>query len=129
MYPIIAQAVILQNDSLLMVRQYVQRGDIVWNFPGGGIEINETPEMACIREVKEETGIEVKGLYLIHEQNEKYTYLITKFEGQIKLDKDNKDNEDIIEVQWISQKGINYLDCYTKPIMDIVSEKLELKTS
>ncbi len=85
--------------------------------------------MACIREVKEETGIEVKGLYLIHEQNEKYTYLITKFEGQIKLDKDNKDNEDIIEVQWISQKGINYLDCYTKPIMDIVSEKLELKTS
>jgi 8-oxo-dGTP diphosphatase len=128
-YPIIAQAVILQNDSLLMVRQYVQRGDIVWNFPGGGIEINETPEMACIREVKEETGIEVKGLYLIHEQNEKYTYLITKFEGQIKLDKDNKDNEDIIEVQWISQKGINYLDSYTKPIMDIVSKKLELKSS
>ncbi|QNK60745.1 NUDIX hydrolase [Paenibacillus sp. PAMC21692] len=122
----IAQAVILQNDSLLMVRQYVQRGDIVWNFPGGGIEINETPEMACIREVKEETGIEVKGLYLIHEQNEKYTYLITKFEGQIKLDKDNKDNEDIIEVKWISQKGINYLDSYTKPIMDIVSKKLEL---
>ncbi|GBG08245.1 DNA mismatch repair protein MutT [Paenibacillus agaridevorans] len=129
MYPIIAQAVILQNDSLLMVRQYVQRGDIVWNFPGGGIEINETPEMACIREVKEETGIEVKGLYLIHEQNEKYTYLITKFEGQIKLDKNNKDNEDIIEVQWISQKGINYLDSYTKPIMDIVSKKLELKSS
>ncbi|WP_261800090.1 NUDIX hydrolase [Paenibacillus sp. PAMC21692] len=126
MYSIIAQAVILQNDSLLMVRQYVQRGDIVWNFPGGGIEINETPEMACIREVKEETGIEVKGLYLIHEQNEKYTYLITKFEGQIKLDKDNKDNEDIIEVKWISQKGINYLDSYTKPIMDIVSKKLEL---
>jgi 8-oxo-dGTP diphosphatase len=112
-----------------MVRQYVQRGDIVWNFPGGGIEINETPEMACIREVKEETGIEVKGLYLIHEQNKKYTYLITKFEGQIKLDKDNKDNEDIIEVQWISQKGINYLDSYTKPIMDIVSKKLELKSS
>ncbi|OUS76122.1 DNA mismatch repair protein MutT [Paenibacillus sp. MY03] len=125
----IAQAVILQNDSLLMVRQYVHRGDIVWNFPGGGIEINETPEMACIREVKEETGIEVKGLYLIHEQNKKYTYLITKFEGQIKLDKDNKDNEDIIEVKWISQKGINYLDSYTKPIMDIVSKKLKLKTS
>ena len=52
----IAQAVIIKDDHLLMVRQYVERGDIVWNYPGGGIEGNETSEIACIREVKEKTG-------------------------------------------------------------------------
>lgn len=30
-----------------------------WGFPGGAIELGETPEMAAIREVKEETGLDV----------------------------------------------------------------------
>ncbi|MFC4322963.1 NUDIX hydrolase [Litchfieldia salsa] len=42
----ISQAIIIKDNKLLMVKQYVQRGDIVWNFPGGGIERNETPEQA-----------------------------------------------------------------------------------
>ena len=37
------------------------RGDSKkWGFPGGAIELGETPEMAAIREVKEETGLDVK---------------------------------------------------------------------
>lgn len=31
-----------------------------WGFPGGAIELGETPEMAAIREVKEETGLDVE---------------------------------------------------------------------
>lgn len=119
MYTIIAQAVIIQNNHVLMVRQYVQRGDIVWNFPGGGIEENETPKDACIREVKEETGIEVLKLHLLHEQkNKKYTFAVTEFTGQLALDKTNKDNDDIIEVQWISLGDIEKFDDYTKPVLD-----------
>ena len=42
------------------------RGDSnKWGFPGGAIEIGETPEMAVIREVKEETGLDVKVSDLI----------------------------------------------------------------
>jgi len=101
-----------------MVRQYVQRGDIVWNFPGGGIKENETPKDACVREVKEETGIEVLKLHLLHEQNKKYTFAVTEFTGQLALDKTNKDNDDIIEVQWISLGDIEKFDDYTKPVLD-----------
>jgi mutator protein MutT len=46
-----------------------RRGDTgKWGFPGGAIELGETPEMAAIREAKEETGLDVEvgsliGLY------------------------------------------------------------------
>lgn len=37
-----------------------KRGDSGnWGFPGGAIELGETPENAAIRELKEETGLDV----------------------------------------------------------------------
>jgi hypothetical protein len=32
----IAQGLIVQDDKVLMVKQYIQRGDIVWNFQRRG---------------------------------------------------------------------------------------------
>ena len=41
----------------------VYRSDLlIWNLPGGGIEENETPEEAAIRETFEETGFKIKLL-------------------------------------------------------------------
>lgn len=37
----------------------------LWNFPGGKVEINESPKQAAIREVFEETGLIIKTLYPI----------------------------------------------------------------
>ncbi len=51
-----AITIIYYDQKVLLVK----RRDVpVWVLPGGGIDDNETPEMACIREAKEETGIEV----------------------------------------------------------------------
>lgn len=38
-----------------------RRGDTnKWGFPGGAIELGETPEVAAVREAKEETGLDVE---------------------------------------------------------------------
>lgn len=45
----ISQAFIINDNKVLMAKQYVERGDIVWNFPGNGIKTGETPKEAAIR--------------------------------------------------------------------------------
>lgn len=45
------------RDAVLLIK----RRDIpVWVLPGGGIESEETPESAAIREAEEETGLKVR---------------------------------------------------------------------
>jgi ADP-ribose pyrophosphatase YjhB (NUDIX family) len=51
--------------SLLMVLQGRSGEEPSWAVPGGSIEPGETPERAAIREVREETGLEVRNS-LIH---------------------------------------------------------------
>lgn len=43
------------GDRLLLVKPTYKDG---WNLPGGGVDAGETPREACVREVREELGIE-----------------------------------------------------------------------
>lgn len=45
------------NSEVLMVQHRRLDGTTYWQFPGGGIHINETPEVAVLRELTEETGL------------------------------------------------------------------------
>jgi len=54
---------ILERDgrALICRRRADQPHPLKWEFPGGKIEGDETPEAALIRELREELGIEAAG--------------------------------------------------------------------
>lgn len=56
--PRVSAAVLSADRSeVLMVQHRRPDGTTYWQFPGGGIEANELPETAVLRELAEETGL------------------------------------------------------------------------
>lgn len=47
--------VIIQDNKILLSKQWDG-----YDFPGGGVELGESNEAALVREVKEETGVDVR---------------------------------------------------------------------
>lgn len=99
--------VVIQNEKgeFLLVKD--QWG---WNFPGGKIEINETPEAAAQRELFEETNLEAENLEKIWEDHVFYANLkkgnqhwkgwffkANKYTGEIKIKEVGK----IFEIKFV----------------------------
>ena len=120
----ISQGFVLKDNMVLMVQQHVKRGEIVWNFPGGGIHKGESPEDACIREIKEETGYKIKIKELLYTDSTKFTYLIEIVGGKMFVDKSIEDNEDIIDVSWVSIDDKTKWDNITLPIFDLYQKSI-----
>jgi mutator protein MutT len=67
--PRVVVAIIVEHDGKVVLQQRAietRRG--YWTFPGGFLEVGETPEAGALREVKEEVGLDVTitgllGLY------------------------------------------------------------------
>ena len=67
--PVAVCAAINADGKILIAKRNQEPGKNKWALPGGFIEPNENPEKACLRELKEETGIEgtimrLAGVYL-----------------------------------------------------------------
>ena len=56
----VAAACMIDGDGRILLAQRPEGKSMagLWEFPGGKVEKNETPEAALVRELKEELGIE-----------------------------------------------------------------------
>lgn len=108
-------------DRLLLVKQHHEGKDI-WMVPGGGIEEMETAHCAAIREMKEETNLDIKICKLIwhvEEVSEKrgqrfVNYYVGKaVSGELKLGIDpefDEEHQRMTELRYFTKEEINKLE-------------------
>jgi 8-oxo-dGTP diphosphatase len=105
-------AVIINNSKILCAQRGPDKSlPLLWEFPGGKIENNESPEEALIREINEEMDCEIsvgeKIVTTIHEYDFGVVHLTTFYcellNGTPKL-------IDHVSVKWLERKELHTLD-------------------
>lgn len=108
-------AIILSKDKnkLLIIKRKSGLHSGLWAFPGGLVEKGETDEQALKREIKEETGLQIKKIIRkIADYNysrkdksitsgKNYLVLVKNFDVQI--------NNEVLEFKWASLEELEKL--------------------
>jgi 8-oxo-dGTP diphosphatase len=113
-----AAALIINRRHILLIHRYKVEKDY-YVFPGGHVEEGETDEEACIREVREETGLEAawiaKGFdYLIPDRGQMgHYYFIEPHPGVPaltgpELEKRSAENRYVHE--WVPLAGVGQIN-------------------
>ncbi|MFA6005540.1 MAG: NUDIX domain-containing protein [Patescibacteria group bacterium] len=123
-----AVAIIIKDSQVLLMKRN-RFGEKYNVFPGGGVENNETVEEAVLREVMEETTLEVKIdklLYHHHypEDSDQYFYLCSHISGTPQLgdgnEKESMDKKtgDYYEPMWVEVDALKDMLVYPLEIRD-----------
>jgi 8-oxo-dGTP pyrophosphatase MutT (NUDIX family) len=110
------QGAIMRGPLLLLIRHQRHRdGSSYWLLPGGGLEEGETPEACLVREMKEETNLDVRIERLLMEDDatqfpdsfyqKRLTFLCTPLSDGEKPgyepEAEASANYAIVEVRWV----------------------------
>jgi 8-oxo-dGTP diphosphatase len=102
-------ALIICKDKMLLEKRRNEPGKGKWSIPGGLVELGEDIEQTVIREVKEETGLEVEKPELIDvvdqvslDENGKVRYHFIIIDYFVKLKGGTlKAASDAAELRWV----------------------------
>ena len=104
-----------KGDKILVQREYSYPVDeILWQFPGGKIEADETPEQASTRELAEESGIKAENAKCIgwfYPDNRRTNARLFVVECDYVTDdeKARPDDTEFIESEWIENGQISQM--------------------
>lgn len=124
---VVAGCLIEQDDKYLLVQEKLPEVYGLWNFPAGRVEKNQTLKEAAIREAKEETGFDVevvKELGVYHKDGEKAVKHV--FEAKILGGELQIQEDEILDVRWLTYDEIIQLDKESKIRSDWVTKAIEL---
>ena len=106
--PGISAAIIVDRGLVLMVRRRISEGELMWQFPAGGIEAGESAEDAAVRETVEETGLTVKAIRLLGERVHPKTQRLMSYTACEVVDGEAHvaDDEELDAVAWVAHSEI-----------------------
>jgi len=72
---VLVNGIIQNKDKILLIKRLSDEIDdpAEWEFPGGRLEFGEDPKDGVLREIKEETGLDVEYKYIYEILNKEYT--------------------------------------------------------
>ncbi|MGF7042018.1 (deoxy)nucleoside triphosphate pyrophosphohydrolase [Mucilaginibacter lappiensis] len=106
-------ALIINNEERILAAQRSNNMNLPlkWEFPGGKIEANETPEACLIREIKEELNIEIQIIKALPPNTHSYPNITIKLMpficGHVKGDIILKEHADF---KWLHKNELLALD-------------------
>jgi 8-oxo-dGTP diphosphatase len=110
-YPLTSCHVLVrEGNRILLVQRARPPFQGYWSLPGGGLELGETVEQGAIREVREETGLEVELTRFLGFRNAierdsdervRWHYTIFYFDGQV-VGGSLCPGDDAAGVKWVS---------------------------
>ncbi|MBO8159900.1 NUDIX hydrolase [Thermosyntropha sp.] len=103
------------NGKLLLIKRGIEPLKGIWTFPSGFMELDETPEESCLRELKEETGMTGRIEDLIgvfHNKTPMYGDIISliyyiKLDTGIPTPGDDAEGAALINISEINDLGFN----------------------
>lgn len=111
-------AVIICNGKILIEKRKSEPGSGKWSIPGGLVELGENIEETVVREVKEETGLEVEKPelidvvnYITFDENDKIKYHFVMVDYFVKLKAGElKASDDAAELKWVAFDEVEKYD-------------------
>ncbi|MCH8519925.1 MAG: NUDIX hydrolase [Nanoarchaeota archaeon] len=113
-----ATAIIEHDDSILLIKD--GRSNQGFEFPGGGIELGQSPQEALLREIKEETGYQInEEMRVVFVSNENYyhaqrdeyycgisLFFICSLKSTIQGEQELDSEDEIEEVVWVKKNEL-----------------------
>lgn len=120
-----AAGVVIHESKVLMVKTIHEEG---WSIPSGGLEENEHPEQAVIREIYEETGYQAsisdhiqQFKKFVDHQNVTVDYYVCHLEGGDGIHKDP--DEEIESVRWFSIDELDEIEWMYPEDKELIAKK------
>lgn len=127
--------VVLKNDSVLLIRRGKPPRQGEWSLPGGSQQLGERVAETAVREVLEETGVEIEKPHFLEvidaiipdaEGRVRFHYTLVDFYAQWRSGEPRAD-DDAIEAVWVPLNGLASLELWEKT-REIIGKAVKLET-
>nr|WP_320022644.1 NUDIX hydrolase [uncultured Draconibacterium sp.] len=100
-----------KETSVLLIERGREPFKNRWALPGGFIEMDETLEQACIRELEEETGLQIEkmqqfGAYDAIDRDPRHRTISVVYSVELKEQKPVEGSDDAAQAKWFSLEDL-----------------------